>query len=127
MWQMMTYCDSDFAGDKDSQKSVRGYGIYLLGCLIAWKSRGQKMVSLSSSEVEFLAIADVCTKILFVRNVLDFLGVKINYPILVRCDNVRAMFLSYNDKTSPRTKHMDIKAHFVQGIMLMRGSSKSCL
>ena len=114
MWEMMAYCDSDFAGDKDSQKSVTGYGIYLLGCLIAWKSRGQKTVSLSLSKVEYLAIADVCTKILFVRNVLDFLGVKIDYPILVRCDNVGAMFLSYNAKTSPRTKHMDIKVNFVR-------------
>ena len=113
IWEMVAYCDSDFAGDKDSQKSVTGYGIYLLGCLVASKSRGQKTVPLSSSEAEYLAIADVCIKILFVRNVLDFLGVRINYPILVRCDNVGAIFLSYNAKTSPRTKHVDIKAHFV--------------
>ena len=48
------------------------------------------------------------------RNVLDGLEVKIKYPIVVRCDSVGAMFLSYNAKTSPRTKHVDIKAHFVR-------------
>ena len=57
--EMVAYCKSDFAGKKDSQKSVTGYGIYLLGCLMAWKLRGQKAVSLSSSEAEYLAIADV--------------------------------------------------------------------
>ena len=71
-------------------------------------------MSLSSREVEYLAIADVCTEILFVRNLLQFLGVKINYPIVVRCDNVRAIFLGYNAKTSPRTEHVDIEAYFVR-------------
>ena len=111
---MEAYCDSDYAGDKESRKSVTGYGVYLQGCLIAWKSRGQKTVSLSSSEAEYLAIADVCTEIIFKRNILCFLGVEIDYPIVVRCDNIGAIFLSYNAKTSQRTRHIDIKDHFIR-------------
>ena len=97
-------CDKDqqrrlmIAGDKNNRKSVTGYGIYILGCLVAWKSRGQKTVSLSSSEAEYLAIADVCTEILFVRSLLTFFGITIEYPITVRCDNVGAIFLGYNAK-----------------------------
>ena len=113
-WDMEAYCDSDYAGDKESRKSVTGYGVYLQGCLIAWKSRGQKTVSLSSSEVEYLAIADVCTEITFIRNLLCFLGVEIDYPIVVRFDNIGAIFLGYNAKTSQCTKHVDIKAHFIR-------------
>ena len=113
-WVVIAFCDSDFAGDKNNRKSVTGYGIYIMGCLVAWKSRGQKTVSLSSSEAEYLAIADVCTEILFIRNLLTFFGIKIAYPITVRCDNVGAIFLGYNAKTSSRTKHVDIKAHFVR-------------
>ena len=113
-WDMEAYCDSDYAGDKESRKSVTGYGVYLQGCLIAWKSRGQKTVSLSSSEAEYLAIADVCTEIIFIRNILCFLGIEIDYPIVVRCDNVGAIFLGYNAKTSQRTKYVDMKAHFIR-------------
>ena len=111
---MEAYCDSDYAGDKESRKSVTGYGVYLQGCLIACKSRGLKTVSLSSSEAEYFAIADECTEIIFIRNILCFLGVEIGYPIVVRCDNVGAIFLGYNAKTSQRTKHIDIKAYFIR-------------
>jgi hypothetical protein len=43
------YCDSDYAGDKNTRKSIAGYAIYLFGNLIAWKSKSQKSVALSSS------------------------------------------------------------------------------
>ena len=113
-WVVLAFSDSDFAGDKNSRKSVTGYGVYVLGCLVAWKSRGQKTVALSSCEAEYLAVADVCTEILFIRSLLTFIGINVEYPITVKCDNVGAIFLGYNAKTSPRTKHVDIKAHFVR-------------
>ena len=53
-WKIKADCDSDFAGDKDTRISVTGYCIYLMGCLIAWKSRVQKHVTLSSTEAEFI-------------------------------------------------------------------------
>ena len=43
------FCDSDYAGDRDSRKSVTGYVIKLLGCMVAWKSKSQRSVALSSS------------------------------------------------------------------------------
>ena len=49
VWCIKAYCDSDFAGDKDKRISVSGYCIYLMGCLISWKSKGQKHVTLSST------------------------------------------------------------------------------
>ena len=58
-------------------------------------------------------VSKVCTEIIFIRHLLTFLGVKVKYPITVRCDNVGAIFLSYNSKNSNRTKHVDIRAHFV--------------
>ena len=72
-------------------------------------------MSLSSSKAEYLAIAEIYTEIILICNLLCFLGVKIKYPIVVRCDNVGAIFLGYNTKMSQRTKHVDIKAHFIRG------------
>ena len=45
---------------------------------------------------------------------MNFLGSKINFPITMMCDNVGAIFLSYNAKNSNRTKHVNIRAHFVR-------------
>ena len=46
--------------------------------------------------------------------ILTFLGKKINYPIIVRCDNIGAIFLAHNTKTSHRTKNIDTRYHFVR-------------
>ena len=105
---------SDYAGNKETRKSVTAYAIYFENCLIAFKSKSQKTVSLSSTEAEFNAIGEVCTEIVFIKNVIEFLGVTIELPIMVNCDNVGAIYMSYNAKTSPRTKHVSIKRLFVR-------------
>jgi len=112
-WKIKAYCDSDFAGDKEKRISVSGYCIYLMGCLVAWKSKGQKHVTLSSTEAEFVAVSDVCTEIMFIRMILEFLGIRVKLPIIVHCDNIGAIFLSYNAKISQRTKHIDTKYRYV--------------
>ena len=113
IWKVVAYCDSNFAGDKDSRNSVTGFCIYIGRCLISWKSRGQKSVTLSSTEAEYVAVSEVCAEIIFIKYILEFLDVKVEYPVTVMCDNVGAIFLSYNAKNSNRTKHVDIQAHFV--------------
>ena len=49
-WDLVSYCDSDWAGDAETRISVTGFIIYLLGVPIYWRSKGQKGVTLSSSE-----------------------------------------------------------------------------
>ena len=113
-WSLEGYCDSDFAGDKDKRISVTGFCVYVCGCLVSWKSRGQKHVTLSSTEAEYVAVSELCQEIMFVRNILEFVGVKVKLPITVFCDNVGAIFLAYNAKTGGRTKHIDVKYHYVR-------------
>ena len=108
------YCDSDWVGDRNNRKSVTGYCVYFLGCLIAWKSRSQKNVTLSSSEAEYVAISEICCEIILVKMILEFLDVEIEKPIKVHCDNVGAIFMSNNAKASARTKHIDVRYHHVR-------------
>ena len=86
------FCDRDFAGDKEKRISITGFCIFYNDCLISWKSRGQKSVFLSSTESEYVAISEVCMEVIFVKNVLVFLGVKLEFPIMIRCDNVGAIY-----------------------------------
>ena len=113
MWKIVAYCDSNFAGDKNTRTSVTGFCIYIENCLISWKAQSQKSVTLSPTEAEYVAVSKVCAEILCIKYLLEFLGVTIEYPITVMCDNVGAIFLSHNAKCSNRTKHVDICAHFV--------------
>ena len=52
--------------------------------------------------------------IFFIKQVLEFLGIKIDYPIKFHCDNVGAILFSYNAKNSQRKKHVDVRAHYVR-------------
>ena len=72
-WILKSFSDSDWAGSKDDRRSITGYCIYLNGCLVSWKSRGQKHVTLSSTEAEYVAVSEVCTDIMFIRVVMEFL------------------------------------------------------
>ena len=65
-------------------------------------------------EAECVAISEVTTEILFIKQVLEFLGQNIVYPIIVNVDNIGAIYLAKNATTSKRTKHVDIRCHFVR-------------
>ena len=67
-------CDSDYAKDKDNRLSVTGYCIYVNRCLVSWKSRAQRSQTPSSTEAEYLALSEICSEILFVRMIMEFLG-----------------------------------------------------
>ena len=91
-----------------------GFVIYLCGAAISWRSKGQKSVSLSSTEAEYMAISEVAMEILYIAGILKFLGVKIKYPIEVNVDNIGAVYLAKNATTGNRTKHIDTRYHFVR-------------
>jgi len=60
------FSNSDYAGDSDTQVSVTGYCIFLLGVLIIWKSKSQKSVTLLLSEAEFVALLEAIKEIKFI-------------------------------------------------------------
>ena len=71
-------------------------------------------MTLSSSEAEYVAISEVCAEIMFLKQVMEFLNITVKLPITVRVDNVGAIYLANNAISGPRTKHVDIRYHFVR-------------
>ena len=104
---MVAFSDSDFSGDKDNRRSISGFVIYLFGCPIAWRSRGQKGVMLSSTEAEYVALSEVTTEIIFILQVLKFLEFDIEKPIRIYVDNIGAIYLAENSSSGICTKHVD--------------------
>ena len=114
VWSMEMYSDSDFAGDKESRLSVSGFISYFMGVPISWKSKAQRSVVLSSTEAEFVALSEAAREIKFVYQILCEMNIKVKLPIVVRVDNIGAIFLAENVTTSQRTKHVDIRYKFVR-------------
>jgi len=112
-WNLEIYTDSDWGGDKNTRHSVSGYILYLCNVPILWKSKSQRVVTLSSAEAEYYSLSEAAKDIKFVYMLLDFVGVNVELPIIVRVDNIGAIFMSENISTSNRTKHVDCRIRFV--------------
>ena len=112
-WKFISYVDSDWGGDTDSRKSVSGWCIFVNDGLVGWGSRSQKNVTLASTEAEYVGISEVEKEILFIKKVLEFLGLKIHFPIIIYVDNMGAIYLA-DGQSGKRTKHIDIRYHFVR-------------
>jgi hypothetical protein len=108
------YSDSEYAGDKDTRISVYGYVIYFCGIPISWKSKSGRSVTLSSTEAEYFALSECAKELIFIKNVIESMGIQIELPIEIKVDNVGAIFLANNYTTSQRTRHIDVRVHFVR-------------
>jgi hypothetical protein len=106
--------DSEYAGDTDTRISVYGYLLYFCGAPIAWKSKSGKSVTLSSTEAEYFALSEVAKEVIFVKQLVASMGITIAFPIIIKVDNVGAIYLANNHTTGQHTKHIDIRQHFVR-------------
>ena len=113
MWSILAFSDSDYAGDKETRISVSGYAIFICNAIACWKSKGQRSVTLSSSEAEYVALSEAAKEVKFIWMILKSMGFEVKSPITVRVDNIGAIFMSENVTTSDRTKHIDTRFRFV--------------
>jgi Reverse transcriptase (RNA-dependent DNA polymerase)/gag-polypeptide of LTR copia-type/GAG-pre-integrase domain/Integrase core domain len=108
------YCDADWAGDVDDRKSTTGYIIKINGCLINWVSKKQSTVSLSSAEAEYMSISATIQEMQWIRSLLKELNILSEQVPILYCDNQSAIAISENDKFHNRTKHIDIRHHYIR-------------
>ena len=104
--------DSDHVGDKDKRRSITSYYFTLNGCCISWKSQLQSIVALSSTEFEYIASTKAIKKAIWLQGVLRELKVYNKTAIVFR-DNQSALHLCKNPMFHERTKHMDMRYHFI--------------
>nr|GEW73389.1 retrovirus-related Pol polyprotein from transposon TNT 1-94 [Tanacetum cinerariifolium] len=110
---LVGYTDSDLAGNKDNMKSTSGYLMTFAGGAVSWQSRLQKCVALSTTEAEYVAATEACKELLWLKRFLQELGFK-QQRYAVLCDNQSAIHLAKNSMFHKRTKHIDVRYHWIR-------------
>ncbi|GJU25788.1 putative RNA-directed DNA polymerase [Tanacetum coccineum] len=110
---LVGFTDSDMAGNKDNMKSTSGYLMTFAGGAVSWQSRLQKCVALSTTEAEYMAATEACKELLWLKRFLQELGFK-QQRYAVLCDNQSAIHLAKNSMFHKRTKHIDIRYHWIR-------------
>ena len=104
-------------GSLDDRKSTSGNCFSFGSGLITWSSKKQSIVALSSTEAEYVAITSASTQDLWLRKILEEIGEKQIQPRVIYCDNVSAINLAKNLVHHSRTKHFDMKYHFIRDLV----------
>ncbi|GJU90717.1 hypothetical protein Tco_1303140 [Tanacetum coccineum] len=108
-----SFADADHAGCQDTRRSTSG-SIQLLGDrLVSWSSKRQKSAAISSTEAEYIALSGCCAQVLWMRSQLTDYGFGFN-KIPMYCDNKSAIALCCNNVQHSRSKHIDIRFHFIK-------------
>jgi transposase InsO family protein len=108
------YTDSDFAGSKLDRKSTSGYLSFVGGNLVTWRSKKQKVVSLSSAEAEYRALHHATTELTWLNILLTELGFGSEKPMTLFCDNTAAIEIANNPVQHDRTKHVELDRNYIK-------------
>ena len=106
--------DSNYATDSITRRSVSGYATFLNGSVITTKSKMQGCVTLSVTEAEYVAATECAQDMLFNMRILESLGLKVKKPMILEIDNKGAIDLTNNWSAGGRTRHIDVRHHFLR-------------
>jgi len=110
------YCDADFAADPDRRRSITGMVFTLGGNTISWKSGLQRVVALSTTESEYMSLTEAVKEAVWLKGLLKEFGYN-QKSVEIFCDSQSAIALSKNNVHHERTKHIDVKCHYIREII----------
>ncbi|KAL8087683.1 hypothetical protein AgCh_037723 [Apium graveolens] len=113
MGELQYFLDADYAGSQVDRKSTSGACEFLGDCLVAWHSKKQTSVALSTAEGEYIAAGSCCAQILWMQQTLQDFGMYYS-NISIYCDNTSTINISKNPVMHSRTKHIDVRHHFLR-------------
>ncbi len=113
--ELLSYTNSDFAGLIDGRKSKSGYIFMMSGGPLSHQSKLQNTVALSSTEAEYMATTEAEKEELWVAPFLACLGFRLpSQPVDLRADNKGAISLTENSEFHRKTKHIEVRWHWIR-------------
>lgn len=114
--EIQGFVDADWASSTIDRRSYTGYAFKLSGSVVSWESSKQKTVALSSTEAEYMAISEAAKEAIYLRGLLlELTGNATNITLFN--DNQSALNLSVNPVYHKRSKHIDVRHHFIREII----------
>ena len=110
----MGWVDSDYAADVDTRRSMTGFVLSMNNGPIAWRSKRQSCVTLSSAEAEFVAASICGTEIVYLRLLLRDLGLEQSGPTVLYEDNAACIKMSENPVNAERSRHIDTRDYWLR-------------
>ena len=115
----VAYADADYASKATDRRSVSGRSVMCAGPCVCWFSRTQKCVTLSTTEAEYVALADTMKEVIFLRYVWSYILPGLGSAcITVFEDNKGARHLAQYPVCASNSKHIDIRYHFLRGLVV---------
>jgi hypothetical protein len=112
--QVSGYADADYAGCIDTRRSTSGCAILLGNNCISWRSKRQPSVALSTCEAEYMALCESVKEVIWLRMLLEELGLSQVNPSKILEDNQGCIKLAENPVVHGRSKHIDVRYHFIR-------------
>lgn len=109
------YTDADWVSDVDKRRSCTGFLFTLSGGAITWMSKRQATIALPTAEAEYMALSATIQEALWLRQLYKELNNGSVKSIQIYCDNQGAINLAQVDCYRARSKHIDIRHHFIRG------------
>lgn len=107
------FCDADFAGDPEDRRSTTGFVFLVSGGAVTWNTKKQPTIALSTTEAEYMALTTAVQETMWLNNLQKEI-VPGAEKIILHVDNQSALQLAKNAVYHNRTKHIDVKHHFVR-------------
>nr|GFA89879.1 retrovirus-related Pol polyprotein from transposon TNT 1-94 [Tanacetum cinerariifolium] len=111
-----SFVDADYAKDPDKGRSIIGYVFMVHGCVVSWKATLQHVVALSTTEAEYMVLTEVVKESIWLQGLLIELGINLR-SVVVSCDNQGVIHLLKNEMFHERTKHINVRYHFIREIV----------
>ncbi|GJS44521.1 hypothetical protein Tco_0569564 [Tanacetum coccineum] len=111
--ETIVYADSDHAGDYVDRKSTSGVCTFMGCCLTSWFAKKQTALAISTTEAEYVFAGKACQQALWMKQALIDYDIRLD-DVPIMCDNKGAIDLSKNPVQHSRTKHIEIRHHFLR-------------
>ena len=116
--------DTNYAKDPETRHSVTGTRVSVNGSVTQWRSSSQKFVTLSVTEAEQAGCVTCAQDMVYHKNVLESIGLQVELPMILECDNKGAVDLANNWSSGGRTRHVDVRQNYLrelkeQGILIV--------